>query len=51
MQVANPNLANGTEGQPAITDWQAINWQQAAQFVRNLRQRIFRATQLLKSER
>ena len=27
------------------TDWNAVNWQQANQSVRNLRQRIFRATQ------
>lgn len=36
------SLANGTETQ---TDWQAINWKQANRIVRNLRQRIFRATQ------
>src|SRR5260370_1573512 len=34
--------ANGTETQ---TDWNAINWRQANRAVRNLRQRIFRATQ------
>src|SRR5512142_196411 len=34
--------ANGTETQP---DWNAINWRQANRTVRNLRQRIFRATQ------
>ena len=33
---------NGTETQ---TDWNAINWRQANRAVRNLRQRIFRATQ------
>jgi RNA-directed DNA polymerase len=37
-------LATGTEGQTA-TDWNAIDWQQAERFVRNLRRRIFRATQ------
>jgi len=37
-------LANGTERQ-STTDWNAIDWQQAERFVRNLRQRIFRATQ------
>ncbi len=37
-------LANGTERQTA-TDWNAIDWQKAEQFVRNLRHRIFRATQ------
>src|SRR5947209_1940537 len=34
--------ANGTETQ---TDWNAINWRQVNRTVRNLRQRIFRATQ------
>lgn len=34
--------ANGTEKQ---TDWNAIDWRQAEKTVRNLRQRIFRATQ------
>jgi RNA-directed DNA polymerase len=35
-------LANGTETQ---TDWNAVNWQKTHRIVRNLRQRIFRATQ------
>ncbi|WP_244421910.1 reverse transcriptase N-terminal domain-containing protein [Ktedonobacter racemifer] len=35
-------LANGAEKQ---TDWNAINWRKANRTVRNLRQRIFRATQ------
>src|SRR5215472_17420532 len=34
--------ANGTD---RPTDWQAINWRQAMRCVRNLRQRIFRASQ------
>jgi RNA-directed DNA polymerase len=34
--------ANGTEKQ---TDWNAVNWQKANRIVRNLRHRIFRATQ------
>lgn len=34
-------LANGTKGQ---TDWNAINWRKVNRTVRNLRQRIFRAT-------
>jgi len=38
------SLANGTEKHPA-TDWNAIDWHRAEQSVRNLRQRIFRATQ------
>lgn len=33
--------ANGTEGR---TDWNAVNWQQVNRRVRNLRQRIFRAS-------
>src|SRR6266568_4951258 len=37
-------LANGTEKHPA-TDWNAIDWHQQERRVRNLRQRIFRATQ------
>ncbi len=40
MQAAR--LANGTATQ---TDWNAINWRKANRTVRNLRQRIFRATQ------
>ena len=35
-------LANRTEGQ---TDWTSIDWKDANRHVRNLRQRIFRATQ------
>jgi RNA-directed DNA polymerase len=41
MQIAN-NLANGTK---TPTDWSSINWKKANRLVRNLRQRIFRATQ------
>jgi RNA-directed DNA polymerase len=41
MQVAQ-DLANVTEKQ---TDWQTINWKQANRGVRNLRRRIFRASQ------
>jgi RNA-directed DNA polymerase len=37
-----PHSANGTETQ---TDWNSVNWRQAKRTVRNLRQRIFRATQ------
>ena len=40
MQAAMP--VTGTE---RLTDWNAVNWWQANQRVRNLRQRIFRATQ------
>ena len=36
------DLANGTEKQ---TDWNAVNWRKVNRTVRNLRQRIFRATQ------
>jgi RNA-directed DNA polymerase len=36
------SLANGTEKQ---TDWNAIDWKKANRTVRNLRHRIFRATQ------
>ena len=36
------HLANGTEKQ---TDWNTINWRKTNQIVRNLRHRIFRATQ------
>lgn len=39
---AQERLANGTEIQ---TDWNAIDWKKANRTVRNLRQRIFRATQ------
>src|SRR5690349_19836040 len=37
-------LANGTEKHPD-TNWNAIDWHQEERRVRNLRQRIFRATQ------
>ena len=36
--------ASGTEKHPA-TNWNAIDWHQQERRVRNLRQRIFRATQ------
>src|SRR5437870_8520087 len=42
MQVKQKHFANGTEKQ---TDWNTINWRKANRQVRNLRQRIFRATQ------
>src|SRR4051812_34675344 len=35
-------LANGTKGHP--TDWNAVNWRKVQRNVRNLRQRIFRAS-------
>ena len=37
-------LANGTEKHPD-TNWNSIDWHQEERRVRNLRQRIFRATQ------
>src|SRR3712207_6246770 len=37
-------LANGTEGHP-FTDWNAVNWRKVERSVRNLRQRIFRASE------
>ena|SRR5215467_4453119 len=40
--MREPLSANGTETQ---TDWNAINWRKANRTVRNLRYRIFRATQ------
>src|SRR5436309_2682253 len=40
--MQSPRLANGPEKR---TDWNAVNWRHAQQIVRNLRQRIFRATQ------
>ncbi len=42
MQAKKTRLANGTEKQ---TNWNAIDWRKANRTVRNLRQRIFRATQ------
>src|SRR6266516_6084041 len=42
MQVKKTRLANGTEKQ---TDWNAVNWRKTNRTVRNLRQRLFRATQ------
>src|ERR1041385_1265578 len=38
----HPSDANRTEGQ---TDWNTIDWRKTNRLVRNLRQRIFRATQ------
>ena len=35
-------IANGTDPH---TDWDTVNWREADRAVRNLRQRIFRATQ------
>src|SRR2546423_14946307 len=40
--MREPFSANGTETQ---TNWNAINWRKANPTVRNLRQRLFRATQ------
>ncbi len=42
MQAKKTRLANGTEKQ---TNWNAIDWRKANRTVRNLRHRIFRATQ------
>ena len=42
MQAKKMRLANGTEKQ---TNWNAIDWRKANRTVRNLRHRIFRATQ------
>ena len=42
MQVKKSRLANGTKKQ---TEWNAIEWRKANRTVRNLRHRIFRATQ------
>src|SRR5947209_824193 len=41
-KLGAPHGANGPEG---LTDWQRVNWRQANRQVRNLRRRIFRATQ------
>src|SRR6266568_5015448 len=40
--MQGPSLANGTKTQ---ANWNAINWRKANRTVRNLRHRIFRATQ------
>lgn len=37
--------ATAVTGPERCTDWNAVNWRQANRHVRNLRQRIFRATQ------
>lgn len=42
MQEMQTTLANGTE---RPTDWSGVNWRKANRQVRNLRQRIFRASQ------
>ena len=39
--MQNGNSVNGSEKQ---TDWNAVNWRRAHRLVRNLRQRIFRAS-------
>lgn len=43
MQTQTTELATGTERPP--TDWSCVDWRKANKVVRNLRQRIFRATQ------
>jgi len=43
MSETPTNTANGTAGRQ--TDWTQVNWRQTYKRVRNLRQRIFRATQ------
>jgi RNA-directed DNA polymerase len=40
--MQTPGLANGPARQ---TDWDSVDWRKAGRLVRNLRQRIFRATQ------
>jgi retron-type reverse transcriptase len=42
MRTKNTRLANGTQ---KPTDWNTIHWRKANRMVRNLRRRIFRATQ------
>jgi RNA-directed DNA polymerase len=42
MQNRDTCSVNGTEGQ---TGWNAVNWRRTNRHVRNLRQRIFRASQ------
>src|SRR5438874_11891634 len=42
--MQHSGAANGPAGQ-AGTDWDAIDWRKADRIVRNLRRRIFRATQ------
>src|SRR5258707_6222402 len=42
--MQGPPLANGTEKHPD-TNWNAVDWHQQERRGRNLRQRIFRATQ------
>ena len=42
--MQHPGAANGPEGR-AGTAWDAIDWRKADRIVRNLRGRIFRATQ------
>lgn len=43
MSETPTHTANGTAGRD--TDWTQVNWRQTYKRVRNLRQRIFRATQ------
>ena len=43
MQTQATELATGTKRPP--TDWSCVDWRKANKVVRNLRQRIFRATQ------
>lgn len=42
--MLSASLINGDNGQ--LTDWSQVNWRQAKEIVRNLRQRIFRARKL-----
>ena len=43
MQDRETESVTGTERPP--TDWSSVDWHAATKAVRNLRQRIFRATQ------
>jgi len=42
VSLMQAELVNGTD---RSTDWQCVNWRKANRMVRNLRQRIFKATQ------
>ena len=39
------HVSHAVNGPARPTDWSAVNWRQANRSVRNLRQRIFRASQ------
>ncbi len=45
LDATAPTTGHGANGPKGLTDWQHVNWHKANRQIRNLRRRIFRATQ------